>query len=151
MRMDVESLAHQQENPNTCPSNMQKTGRKTTVFFPAWWHIMQQTETGSQSTEQSCSFKLKLQFTTPTPPPKKTESKMVSHPRGVTLSGSWYSQRVGVSTFYFFIAVMFNQHPGEVGRPLLSTPSRRSILRSALPSLSPTQRGLPSDVNHAVN
>lgn len=70
----------------------------------------------------------------------------------VLLNRSCYSSRIR-SQHFIFIAVMFNQLPWELGHPSFFFSSRLSIsiLHSGPPLLSPTQRGLLWDVNHAVN
>lgn len=97
------------------------TDKNNNCFFfsSVWWHIMQQIETWSQSTERSRGPKLKLQK-------KKKKIKDGVWPQQghteVLLNRSCYSSRIR-SQHFIFIAVMFNQLPWELGHPLLLLPS----------------------------
>lgn len=73
----------------------------------------------------------------------------------VVLNRSCYSSHIRFQHF-IFIAVMFNQLPWELGHPHPPpfSPSPSSSFTPSLHHFSPhthTQRGLPWDVNHAVN
>lgn len=134
-------------NPCACPSKMQRpevTHWQKQLFFSAWlwWHIMQQIETWSQSTE--------LQFKR-----GKKILKMVSDPCRVTLKFCWTdpvtAHASGLNILFLLLSCSINSlenwvKPRSVLR-LLQSPAFTQSLHRSLRS----QRGLPWDVNHAGN